>query len=625
MAKIGSNNNVYCGRCLKIVFPLAVALISLAFVNKPANDPRKGAKIELMLDKQQFFLGENILLHYGVTNQGTEPFGIETGHDYRGAPRHLRFKVIAIDDKGIQVEDPYPSTMCMGGLGGEETLQPGQSWWTSLPLMRYCDFQQPGLYTLKVYHDLGWDKPDYWKQIQENTLPQDTHIAPIVETTIKLTMPSRKQAQQVMEDLLTLPKDPYAVHGKRIAEYADFTSVRYPVYLPIVSKMAEEGDQRGLEAIGSMVTPEATRMLIQLLDSQHENISTNAMRLLFQRLPIPQTQKNIWGWGMRQRIVSRSWHTSMKPVVLKYGWDLLGRSDRESLMNGAYIIRCLGTKKDLTQFIKFLDRGLILMKDDPVEQDKYLRPATASESLIDAGWELIERGSEVPTDVRTPGRVVLYMLALGKHENFRPANWQDNTLALLKHPIPFVRAVVLENLPAMLSSAQLDTIATLIEDDYVPVQAAACNLAAKIKSEQFHECLLAVLQETKNTWLLRAAHDAATACGVTRDRLLEICVERLANDDLATTLFDLMITIVEREGGYGYSNVDWSMANDLKSKWKLLIEKNRDRIRKGPLFKIAEPPLTSDLFPPGFSFCRKDNEPWPRWPQRELPFKLPTD
>ncbi|NVM57720.1 MAG: HEAT repeat domain-containing protein, partial [Desulfobacterales bacterium] len=245
----------------------------------------RGARVELVLDKQEYFLGENILLHYGVTNQGMEPFRVNAGGDYRGAPRHLRFKVVATDAEGKLVEDPYPSIMCMGGLSSGKTLQPGETWWQSLPLMRYCDFHRPGVYKLKVYHDLGWEGFDYWNNIEANVLPQDPHIAPVAETMIKLVMPSKKQAQQVVKHMLTLPRNRDASVGERHREYEDFVAARYPVYLPIVSKLAKRGYEYGLDSIGAMATPEATWMLIQLLSSKHDNISSKAMKLLLKRLP----------------------------------------------------------------------------------------------------------------------------------------------------------------------------------------------------------------------------------------------------------------------------------------------------------------------------------------------------
>lgn len=43
-----------------------------------------GAKIELVADRTEFFLGENIFLYYCITNTGDTAFSIEVGGDYRG-------------------------------------------------------------------------------------------------------------------------------------------------------------------------------------------------------------------------------------------------------------------------------------------------------------------------------------------------------------------------------------------------------------------------------------------------------------------------------------------------------------------------------------------------------------
>ncbi len=74
-----------------------------------------------------------------------------------------------------------------------------------------------------------------------------------------------------------------------------------------------------------------------------------------------------------------------------------------------------------------------------------------------------------------------------------------------------------------------------------------------------------------------------------------------------------MIEVVEREGGHGHSNTDWSKAGELAARWRRLLEANREQIRAGRLFKIGEPPLTPGLFPRGFHFQRKDKPPWPDW------------
>ena len=96
------------------------------------NPVPDGAKVTIESDKQAYFLGENVLLHFILENAGNKPFEADFGGDYRGATRHLRFKVAAIDDSGRMAEDPDPSGFCGGGLGGPVVpaavrLVPGQS------------------------------------------------------------------------------------------------------------------------------------------------------------------------------------------------------------------------------------------------------------------------------------------------------------------------------------------------------------------------------------------------------------------------------------------------------------------------------------------------------------------
>ena len=114
------------------------------------------AKIALRFNKQQYFLGENVAAEFCVENTGRGIFYIDLGGDYRGASRSLRFHVKATDDKGMEVADPDPSPFCMGGLSATSKLEPGTKHCETIPLLRYCRFERPGVYRVRVSHDLGW-------------------------------------------------------------------------------------------------------------------------------------------------------------------------------------------------------------------------------------------------------------------------------------------------------------------------------------------------------------------------------------------------------------------------------------------------------------------------------------
>src|SRR6266436_8268964 len=93
-----------------------------------------GAKVTLELDRREYFLGENVLVHFILENTGDQPFEADFGGDYRGATRHLRFKVTAADESGHLAEDPDPSEWSGGGFGGARKLNPGDKFTESLPL-----------------------------------------------------------------------------------------------------------------------------------------------------------------------------------------------------------------------------------------------------------------------------------------------------------------------------------------------------------------------------------------------------------------------------------------------------------------------------------------------------------
>ena len=119
-----------------------------------------GAEVSLELDKPEYFLGENIILHWHIRNKGDQPFKISIGGDNQTgwANRANRFKVEAFDAEGNPCPDPYPHPKSMGGWYAEPTLGRGQDFWNDLQLMRYREFTKAGTYTIKVYHDLGWEK-----------------------------------------------------------------------------------------------------------------------------------------------------------------------------------------------------------------------------------------------------------------------------------------------------------------------------------------------------------------------------------------------------------------------------------------------------------------------------------
>jgi hypothetical protein len=581
-------------------------------------DPRRGAVVTVALDKDQYYLGENVVLKWQIHNAGDQPFKFSIGGDGRTpeARRAIRFKVEAVDEQDRQTDDPYPSPMNMGGMGSGPTLEPGQDFRDVVQLMRYREFPGTGTYTIKVYHDLGWEKHSslgFFEGRESSAIPPGPRLAPVATATVRLVMPDPRQARGVVDAMLAMSADANRTWGQWGKPFADVELLRYPVYLPIMKELAQKGDARGLDAIGAMAFPEATAALLELTQHKDSAIAAKAGDLLLRRLP-DTFSGNL---PSRQRyLAERCWTDELKKATLVPAWKLLDGNDREGIIRGSRIVGSQGGKDDLPALVKVMDRVLPAFKDDPTEQEAYLRPPTASGALVDAVGKLIRRGAQPPGSAATPGEAAAFLVGLGVKGDFRPEGWHDRAVGLIGHPIPFLRELALRNVPLPLDDAAVAAVARAIKDKYAPVQGAACDLAAKAKARAFGPPAMDVLKVTFNDWVLRAAFQATGECGVENDRRLEVCVGRMnpLTNDLNMLMLSLLIDgAIVHEGGYGSQGIeDWtSILPGIQKAWLDCIASNRQALREGKRFPIAQPPVTAEMFPPGFRFHRAGKPDWP--------------
>ncbi len=393
-------------------------------------------------------------------------------------------------------------------------------------------------------------------------------------------------------------------------------------------QLVQKGDARELDAIGAMPFPEATMALLELTKHKDEAIAAKAEELLLCRVPpatpsLPEARPSPRPTRLTY-LADRSWRDDLKLRAVQTGWRLLATEDRERQIRGARLLRSLGGRDDLPALVRVMDKLLAAYKDDATEQRAYLRPATVSEALTDVAGELIKRGARPPRAVHTPGEAAAFLLALEASADFRPAGWQTVAEPLLKHDIPFLRALALQKMPLPLSDAAAAAVADCMRDEFAPVAGAACDLAGKSKLARFRQPLSGVLRTTGNAWVLRSAFRAATACGADMDKLLEILVGRLRQMDidgrlglgLNTVILELMISgAIQHEGGYGQQLYDdWQpFLGDMQKAWLEFIRANREALRSGKRFKIGQPPLRREMFPPKFQFNRAGQSSWPDW------------
>jgi len=575
------------------------------FYGEPTPVP-EGARVILELDKEAYFLGENLLVHYVLENTGDAPFKISMGSDYRGASRALRFKVSATGADGKTVPDPDPSGFCMGGMGWTPTVKPGEKYIASLALTRYCRFEKPGVYTLRVRHDLGW------KETKERRIP-------VGETTIKLVMPTEKQAREVVEEMYRLPTDPGAVSGQRTRPYADFTALWHPVYLPILLERAENACEKALRAIGCMPTPEGTKALIGLLGHKERSFVLKVAGTLNCRLPDPEFKGKIGPrspfrgglYDRRRWLAQKSWRPEFAKPILARARELLAWHGDQSMAYAAFMLQCLGGKDDLPHLIDALDHAVPRTKGAPRETRVYPPPRGACRELLRAARMLVQRGAEIPADPKTPGQAVVFLVALRLRKDFRPQGWEATYARLLQHEIPYVQEIALESVPEPPPKALVELLRTRLAHPDLDVRIAACRAAGESKSPELRAPVLKLVASAEDHWLLNAATNAAHQLGA-RVETLGILASRLDSTEIGWECFYTLMSwvIVSHDSG-GKSVLDAETARRLKARWTKFLQDHREALKAGRRFKPGDPELTPDLMPPEYKIHLKNGKDWP--------------
>ncbi|HKB40931.1 MAG TPA: HEAT repeat domain-containing protein, partial [Gemmataceae bacterium] len=531
----------------------------------------------------------------------------EMGGDYRGATRQLRFSVVATDERGREVADPDPHQMCLGGLVGPREIKPGQKHYESLALLRYRRFDRPGTYRLSVSHDFGWSEKDPSK-------------FPSAHGTIRFLMPTAKQAQQVVEEMYALSTDDRGSAGQKQKPYADFRTLIYPVYLPVLAPHARDGSEKALEAIGAMPTPEATRELVRLLKKKNPMFVRHVVQTLNARLPDPQLEGKLrprsvfeFDFDHRRRwLVKESWRDEFAPPVREMGRALLGEKDAEGVRCGAYILECLGRQEEVEGLVAALERAAQQAKDLPREENVYPRPRGACQELVRAAVAMSQRGVKVKETPQTAGELLLFTCAFRSREKFRPEGWEEAFVRALRHDLPYVREVALESLPLTLPKRIRGLLPKLLADRDVDVQIAACRLAERLKAPELREPVLNVLRTAQESWLLNAAGNAGHALGLQAERI-RVYASRLDEEAVAVEfLRSLVYSVIAKTYGHSSpSKLDAATRRACKQAWKEFLDRHGKALAAGKKFNLSDPALPRKELFPGFTF-----DPPPRKPDR---------
>ena len=594
---------------------LALAALFLAVLPAQASDEGSwwnacatnpvpaGAVVHLTPDRPEYFIGENVLLHFTLENAGTKPFEASFGGDYRGSPRHLRFHIQATRADGIVAADPYPHAICMGGLGGPLTLKPGEQHVSSLPLMRYCQIEEPGTYAIRVAHDFGWQEGERKR--------------PVGDIQLAFRAPTPEEAEQVVARMEALSDDSNSSWGKPSKDYADFSCLRHPAYLEPLLRRARMGEHRALEGLEEMPSSEATAALLELAGAADANLALVAA--LERRLPLPPEHKRFAPRVdsdpllARRRLIARSWKPEFAPAARAVATNLLTRSDPALVALGALILRDIGTPNDAKMLFEALDRALAPLHSPRTKPDDNILdfPQPVRE-LVEALNMLLARGFALGDGLSGNGQILFYFLSLAGIPPPRPDSWRQNFEAHGVSGNYPLREAALCSIPVPPPPECFPYILHAIEDPDLGVARRACTLAGQSSDAQFLPPLLDIVATEHHEWLLHEATEAATQLHAGFP-LLAAWADRLNEEKLCYQAFDALGTVMDFTSRSGGGRTDLPRAERLvlRRAWKEFLAIHEKEIRAGKRFATNDPAISTNLFGRARYWDLSDGTVWP--------------
>ena len=629
--------------CL-LLFSTFIASLSgnITFAEEPKLQIPEGASIRLVPVKKQWFLGENILLHLEVTNNGKQAFDVDSGGDYRGGTRAGRFRVIATNEDGTVQNDPEPTQMRMGGLGGPRKIEPGETWFGNVALIRYRRLAAPGRYTIRVAHDLGWlGENFYYSSPDPKDLPDDLWA----ETTIDVVSPNENEARGVISDMQAM-KDRGAASGEKRGLYPDYGALSYPVYVPLLLELAKSHHPEAVRGIANLVQPAGTSALIELLSvaddpevrkfnaqqvrkqqdvylRKDETVSEAAARALNRRLPVPTDQENSGFKHLEDRMdrAKAAWRPEHAAAVRAYATDILRNTKPSGLRDdrmeyAARLLEAIGTTEDAPAVLAAFEKTLQLSLSEPLES-----PLTYGliHCLRDCVKPMKIAAVEQP---KTPGEIAIYLQTWIKVEvdKQRPTEFHQWGPQWLRHPIPFVRRLTLEAMPRPIPEWTLKELTSLVGSPDVGVRHVAAKLIRESADVRFRDVLQKQMAVESDRWVIGELNEAAYATGISRVQVLRTWAQRLGDVTydaetqrfgIGYTIFNIMQENVIENSGGGGANGHVSRADPgLVTRWLAFIEANETELSNGRKYKVGDAEITEDLFPAGVHIYLK-GKPWP--------------
>ncbi len=554
-----------------------------------------GAAFRIEFDKPEYVLGENILAHAILTNDGTEKFRASFGGDYRGLGRADRFKVTVTDSDGAILPDPFErhKGMDFGGMGATPELKPGDKWVESLPLCKFVRFGKDGRYRVKITHDFGWSKGEQKR--------------PVAEAELVVRIPNPKEAEALVAKAAA-EKFSGGTYGQRSPEHASYAALYHPIFLPFLKKLAEQANSEAVNAIAEIETPDATGALIDLMASPDAEVSKAASSSLGPRLQsVRQLDPDTDGWTVgaareaARTFSERCWKAELAAplAVQARRWFKHGTPEqREEAIN---FLGHVGDAQDVAPILECIRLALIQRSNFDTDDFVSDPPKDCSAAVA-----ALQRLDPKPDQLTDDGGLY-YLVASPTHG--KAAN--KHLHAALESVRPELRKAALKALPEPLPAEFRPAVLAALRSTDAGVCSEAADVATKDKDPSYRAAVIALVASERNIWALRSASTAALALNARYEAARAWAAQLDSLTHWHTALSELAGIIVGTSSGGGTTVADRETLIALRKRWDAFLTKNEHAIREGRVFKPGEPMLPENLFAPLRQIQRKDGTSWP--------------
>lgn len=554
--------------------------------NRPVPPEPGAAELTLESSKNRYFLGEPFRLKVTLTNKGRKMFSISTRADYRGSNRALRFKIQATSDTGETVPPADWPVFFNGGSYGISELPPMKSWAVELWPLDYLKLTKPGVYTIRLTHDFGWQTKrfaDLWDPpgAKPDVFSDKEWKAPIAQMRVEFVRPDESRAERIVAQIET------AVRNKdedKIPEIRDLTD---PVFLAPLTKRAEQGLEYFIRVLGAMPVTEASHALLKIAEREDSPAALFAAKVIIVRLRNLGNARNptAAAWdaesSLRARALGRRLIAPRTSPLVDLDEKTIGL---ESKKTGADLLSLVGEPEDFEAILAGFENALNYAftprrgyDANTVDLPEPIR------NFVTALDHLDRKGKPDLGPVRTRAQVLLLFHRIATNPKSRPADFANLVMDHGADANFAIREVILQAFPSPLPPELRPYLMESLNNPDQGVQKRACEVAAISGDPTLAPELIRIIRSETNRWLLYKAVEAAIKLGSGLETI-ETLADRLTDADFGDDAHSLLCQELFKQGPPGGRSLSRSQSFAIQHEWKKWIHQHRDEIARGVRF-----------------------------------------